>query len=246
MFFGNHEPKKAMIVKYDKDGKRPFVMWQFKDYIKFVFNPEAVTYHAGTNFAIQKLAGAANNPIIYGGHEPTSLTMNVIFDVTEEDGLIFPANNKNVRKYTDFLGSLLYAEKKRRDFKHVPILCSFEWGNFSTDPSKSSGGSPLSFLATMTQLTVNFTLFRHDGTPVRADTTIQFSEYRAPKNPGGQNPTSRSDPRRTIRVLPGQTLDYIANVELGSSARWRDIAKENDLANPRDLTPGMLLRMPLD
>jgi nucleoid-associated protein YgaU len=39
-------------------------------------------------------------------------------------------------------------------------------------------------------------------------------------------------------------LDYIAYRQLGSAARWREIAQANDLPDPLDLKPGQVLVIP--
>ncbi len=44
-------------------------------------------------------------------------------------------------------------------------------------------------------------------------------------------------------VHEGQTLDWIAYQEYGDPAYWRHIAETNDLANPKDLRPGQVLKL---
>lgn len=49
---------------------------------------------------------------------------------------------------------------------------------------------------------------------------------------------------RTYVVVSGDTLQRIAQRQLGSATRWRDIASLNGLSNPNLLRPGQVLKLP--
>jgi hypothetical protein len=110
-----------------------------------------------------------------------------------------------------------------------PPLCQFQWGKF------------LSFTAVITEITQTFTMFKADGTPVRAKVQVTFLQV--PEKIRRQNPTSRSEPRKVWVVHEGQTLDWIAYQEYGDPAHWRHIAETNDLMDPRHLRPGQVLKL---
>lgn len=59
-------------------------------------------------------------------------------------------------------------------------------------------------------------------------------------------PGSPDGPTREYVVQSGDTLSEIAQRQLGASARWPDLLKANEslLRSPRDLRPGMRLRIP--
>jgi nucleoid-associated protein YgaU len=86
-----------------------------------------------------------------------------------------------------------------------------------------------------------FILFKADGTPLRAWVTVTFSETAAKKK--GQNPTTRTEPRKVWVVHEGETLAWIAYQEYGDPNHWRHIAETNNLDNPMDLTPGQVLKL---
>lgn len=58
--------------------------------------------------------------------------------------------------------------------------------------------------------------------------------------PGAPPPASS----RTYTVKAGDTLSAIAARELGSAARWKEIADLNGIKDPRQLKVGQLLRLP--
>jgi len=54
---------------------------------------------------------------------------------------------------------------------------------------------------------------------------------------------SPAPPRRTHRVAKDETLSSIARRELGSSARWKELANWNGIADPAALREGMTLHL---
>ncbi len=109
------------------------------------------------------------------------------------------------------------------------------------DPVHFSWGKFLSFDAVIISVTEKFLLFKPDGTPLRAEVTIKFKEVAT--TTAAQNPTSRSEARKTHVVCEGETLDYIAFQEYGDAAQWRHIAETNNLADPKVLHAGQVLQM---
>jgi nucleoid-associated protein YgaU len=105
----------------------------------------------------------------------------------------------------------------------------FQWGSF------------LSYKGVISQIAQNFTLFKTDGTPLRASVDVTFSETGEQQKK--QNPTTRTEARKIWVVHEGQTLDWIAYQEYGDPACWRHIAETNNLPNPRDLRPGQVLKL---
>jgi nucleoid-associated protein YgaU len=99
-----------------------------------------------------------------------------------------------------------------------------------------------SFKAVITSVTERYTLFRDDGTPVRAtvDLNLLQGELKDEKRP--QNPTTvgRSGYRQWI-VSEGDTIDWIAFTEYGDASKWRYIADINNLDEPDRLRPGRAL-----
>jgi nucleoid-associated protein YgaU len=120
-------------------------------------------------------------------------------------------------------------KKNTKTSKGQPPLCRFEWGKF------------LSFTAVITELNQTFTMFKADGTPVRAKVAVKLLQV--PEDLKPQNPTSRSESRKIWVVREGQTLDWIAYQEYGDPAQWRYIAETNNLLSPKDLQPGQVLKL---
>lgn len=116
--------------------------------------------------------------------------------------------------------------------KIPPPWVAFEWGVFR-------------FVSVVTSMTQKFTLFKKDGTPVRATADITFTQYKDFNDYPNQNPTSGGGPLERLRqVRAGDRIDNIAAEVYGDATKWRLIAQRNHIRNPFYLQPGMQLRIP--
>ncbi len=116
--------------------------------------------------------------------------------------------------------------------RNEPPLVMFSWGVI------------LSKMSYIEELDIEYTMFRADGTPLRAEVDLTLTEYDISWMAAlPMNPTSMTEARKTWVVTEGQTLDWIAYQEYGNSVHWRHIAQVNNLTNPRDLRSGQILKL---
>jgi LysM repeat protein len=213
------QPTKAKIASVDNTSET----------IECHFNPDTMVLGRHVNWRFPDNIGRDVPKPKFVGGQASDISIELWFDTTDPplDGSGNPVADwkDDVREHY----KLLLTMTKKDDSNKDPGPVRFEWGNF------------LSFTAVITQVTQTFTMFKMDGTPVRAKVNVTLKEV--PDAPTSQNPTSRSDPRKIWVVRQGETLDWIAFKEYGSPAYWRHIAETNDLANPRDLRPGQVLKL---
>ena len=159
---------------------------------------------------------------LVGNNAPTILTLDLFFDTTLRR---FPP--ENVQKYTKEIYNLTQIKS---NLKRQP-LCRLIWG----------AGEILLLEGFLRSVTKTLTHFLEDGTPVRAKLNCSFQEWHEPqKKQKIQNPID--DPIRIVRR--GETLSSIAAEEYNDPSLWREIAKANQIGNPRQLTPGQSLTVP--
>jgi hypothetical protein len=158
---------------------------------------------------------------------PQTLKLSLIFDTYEA--------GEDVSLKTNKLWKLMESKTRRegnRDRKVPPPEVAFEWGVFR-------------FVAVITNMTQKFTLFQPDGTPVRAQVEVTFTQHKDLNDYPNQNPTSGGgDIERIWRVVAGDRIDTIAFEVYGDATRWRDIAEYNQLDNPLELHAGQQLIIP--
>lgn len=188
--------------------------------LECMFRPTEISTTKAGNWNEQPASGANTPAQTFVGGQPGTLSLqNLLFDTTD--------TGQDVSKTMAKL--LALPVKRARD--EDPPLVRFRWGKFQ------------SFYGNVASVTVKYTLFLADGTPVRAETGLELREQVDPAKLPPQNPTSRSEQRKTWLVVEGQSLPWIAYQAYGDAAQWRFIAETNGLADPLDLKPGQILKL---
>jgi nucleoid-associated protein YgaU len=223
-----YSPVKATIVPVDPSG----------DAIECQFNPNQISYSKSTNW---KSTPTFNKDIPlaeFGGGQADKLSMKLYFDTSMYASTDVRTYLGPLIELTRLIDSGGGANKRTK-----PPLCRFMWGTFSSQ-------SGMSFQAYLDHISVTFSMFLPDGTPIRAEADVSFVSVKETTDSGSmpaQNPTSISEARKLWVVSEGETLDWIAYKEYSNSSHWRHIAQTNNLHDPMNLKPGTVLRLtPLD
>jgi len=206
-----------------------------KQGIECLFNPKEYAFSKSNTWQPDPKAGHDMPQLSFGGGQPSTLQMELLFDTYAIDRNGGKA--ADVRKvYTDKVWKLMLVDKRLKDSKSDkgrPPRVLFQWG------------TAWSFIAVITSLQQKFTLFDVDGTPVRATLTVGFQQVEDKAELGAQNPTSGGIAlERVWTVTDGDTLAWIAYKEYGDSTQWRLIADANRLTSVRHLVPGTVLAVP--
>ena len=158
---------------------------------------------------------------------PQTLKLELFFDSYE--------TGEDISEITNLLWKLMETTTKlinQTTKKVEPPEVAFEWGVFR-------------FIAVITNMTQKFTMFKLDGTPVRAKVDVTFTQYIDINDYPKQNPTSGGgDIERIWQVVAGDRLDTIAYQVYGETKNWCHIADRNRLRDPMTLIPGQKLIIP--
>lgn len=188
------------------------------------FNPSAFDITRKIKWEDVETLGDDTPKKVFTGGQANDLTVTLLFDTTDTGDDV-----RNSFRTLLELAQIDQSKKNTKTGKGEPPQCTFQWGKF------------LSFTAVITEIAQSFKMFKLDGTPVRAEITVSFSQVQ--EKAKRQNPTSRSEPRKIWVVREGERLDWIAYQEYGDPAYWRHIAETNDLDNPDALRPGQVLKL---
>lgn len=194
--------------------------------IEFLFNPTEYSLTKANNWDAEAIIGFDVPPTEFQGGDPTTLDLELFFDTYEKQ--------EDVRNYTDKVFALtkISDETRQNSERGRPPRVMFNWGRV------------FSFQAVITELSVTYTLFLSDGTPVRASMELSLQECDDATQMDPQNPTSQGTyGNRVHLVKPGETIDLIANMEYGDSKAWRLIADANGLDDPKNLPAGTILEI---
>lgn len=206
------------------------------------FNPKEYTVAKQNQWKIDPVTGTSLPTAQFGGGQGQKLQLDLLFDATErEEG--------DVRVITDKLFHAMEAQSAFATGTNSarPPTIEFEWGMTST------------FKAVADSLSVQFTLFRSDGVPIRAQAKLSLIQVaaavgkstkkaggaRAPGTAPGTNPTTRGIAGlRSHVVRDGDSLQGIAFASYGDPTLWRRIAVANDIDDPMRLARGTILSIP--
>lgn len=185
--------------------------------IPVMFNPEEYSLDLGNNFSEITIPGLRTPPIQYTHGTLRQLKMELFFDTYEIQ--------QDVRAATRKITSLL---EKDTTTQAPPVLL-FSWGS-------------LTFKCVLESVGQRFTMFLSDGRPVRARLNVAFKEFESIDVEIERGffvgpPTVRN-------IIEGDTLSGLAGKFLGDPSAWREIARLNNIDNPRKLIPGLTLILP--
>ncbi len=208
--------------------------------IECQFNPAELTINKSNTWGTLDAVGSyklnmANwnsPPLKFGGGSPATYSLSLFFDSYGVEG-----GPKDVREFTNKLLQLTLRGAGYAMFLLPyadPPWVTFIWGKITL------------FTAVVEKVAISYTMFAQDGTPIRAKATVDFkqNELIGDDIVPAQNPTSRTDSRKTRIAHSGQRLDQIAYEEYGDARFWRLLAEANHMDDPFYLTDGQLLIIP--
>ena len=191
------------------------------------FNPVDFTLSKENRWTRSSSTGADMSDLTFGGGKGVSMSINLFFDSTDTGD---PVRNQYEPLRNMMLVSQTYKDSKSGAAQPPWVLV--QWGTY------------IGFAAVIEKLDEKFTLFKPDGTPVRAEVTLKLEQVADEKRLPAQNPTTLTEPRRTWVVQEGERLDLIAAIEYDDSAAWRFIADVNGILDPMRLVSGQVLKLP--
>lgn len=222
---GNLQP--AVIYEVDELGEKKDGGIQ----VDCAFNPFEYSVSKSNSFAEDPRNNANGPQATFVKAGPQTLTLDLTFDTYESGEDVSRTTNKlwkMMQPRSNILSMITSSSKV------PPPMVAFEWGVFR-------------FAAHITSMTQKFTLFLHDGTPVRAKVNITFTQYVDTEDYPNQNPTSGGGPaERSRQVIAGDRLDTIAYEVYGTATKWRLIAEHNHINDPLHLRSGTILALPDD
>lgn len=149
--------------------------------IEFMFNPNSLTF--SRSISLEQAEGArtdkGNNKVSFKHPNPYSLTINnIIIDTYETKDASVLDYIKKFKKAVEF------AEQGKGKTKRPPIYV-FTWGNQNY------------LRCFVKKFTFKLTLFRPDGTPVRASIDLDLEQVDLPNSQPGQGTPNPSSNLRT-------------------------------------------------
>lgn len=196
------------------------------DELRCAFNPSEYTVAKSAEWRETPASGAKTAPTPeFVGTKPRTMRMSLFFDAWAADADDVSDEVDQLLEWTN------PTERSLSQGRPTPPILSFHWGQNAY------------FDAYLSYVDARYTMFKDDGTPVRA--TVDVTLVEVPSEPAGQNPTSGSLARhQTAVVTAGETLHSIAYREYGSAALWRGLSAANRIDDPLRVEIGRHLLVP--
>ncbi|GLF95274.1 CIS tube protein [Streptomyces yaizuensis] len=196
--------------------------------IPLQFNPDRVRLRKSAAWARteEKYAASVATPEFLGPR-PAEVSLEVFLDATDSlDGHV-------ETEVAQLLACCRPTDASAAASKPSPPCVRLEWGHSRT----------FAFLAFITSVDIEYTLFSPDGAPLRAVCSLAMEEIGG--SPPQQNPTSGTpDALLSHTLVDGEDLQYLAWLSYGDPTLWRTIAAANEVLDPTRLAPGTQLIIP--
>jgi hypothetical protein len=191
--------------------------------VDFMFNPAEYTITKQNNYSPGNEVGRSSPDNKFHQGSPRTMNVKLYFD-TYQDG----PSAESVDKYVSALFKLMEVEEGDQD-PPAPPFVEFKWGT-------------LTFKARLTNLSVSYTLFMPDGTPVRATATVTLAEKVDEKVV--LQTAGRAWEGRTVRKTADGSIIGMAAKFTSDPANYRVIAAVNNIENPLKVKNGITIQIP--
>lgn len=205
---------KLKIIGF-KDATESSLGVPFSIYIA-MFNPEKYSTTKNSLFNNDRRPGATGSEQRFNREQPRTFNFDFLVDGTGASGekREVLADIILFRATCGFIGDT-----------HRPTYLILQWGTFLAR-------------CVLTSLTIDYTLFRSDGTPLRATLKASFTEYTTPVLEQLQNFLSSPDVTHIRTITATDRLDLMSYNIYKDSKYYMELAKVNNLNQFRKLKVG--------
>lgn len=161
---------------------------------------------------------------IFQKMESETISIEVILDTT---GVLGKSNKTIADQIKDLKKLVLDYDGKIHEIKFLTL----SWGT-------------LYFKCRLESMDIEYSLFKPDGTPIRAKIKMGFLEYMSQSLRVKEEKKSSPDLSHVRTIREGDTLPMLCHEIYGDSNRFLEVAKINNLMNFRNLKAGTVLYFP--
>lgn len=193
--------------------------------ITVMINPNSYARAMAIDYKTEEASGGDGKSLAFNRNLGETLSFDLVFDGT---GTVPNAPRKSVEEQIRDLRHLCYEVNGTIHTPNYLVLC---WG-------------ALLFKGVLKTLSIDYSLFAPDGTPLRAKVKASFSAFQANREGRIDKNETSPDLTHAIVVEAGQTLPLLCYEVYRDSRYYLAVAAHNGLDDFRALVPGTLLYFP--
>jgi hypothetical protein len=194
-----------------------------------MLNPSSYSHAYSISYNQKEALGQLGSDSKFSGIKPEKVNFDMVIDGTGVVNLPIPGiGSPDVKTQIKQLTDIVYKyDGSNHEPNHVRLL----WGS-------------LIFFGRLDSLSVEYTLFKPSGEPLRAKVKLAFSGFMSKEEEALRANRSSPDLSHLIEVKAGDTLPLLCYRVYKDCSYYLEVARINNITNFRDLTPGSKLHFP--
>ena len=225
--------KLKIIAHEDAKCQKPVKDKEFEALI----NPSQFIEDLSVSYSQCQGKGTSGVQLQFDKITPANFDLELIFDAT---GILV---KKEVFDITNPLSPPKPESVEDQIKKFKEVTMSYDGETHSTYYLKLIWGK-LFFIGNLIKLKITYTLFKPDGTPLRAKANATFKQFKEDELRIIEEGKSSPDLTHVRTVKAGDTLPLMTYNIYGDFSYYLEVARVNKLKNYRQLIPGMKLIFP--
>jgi len=190
-----------------------------------MINPDSLKWQASIEYNDQQAADSSSASQKYKSTPSDKLSFDIVIDCTG----VVDSKRTNMMNEIGSLRSIVYTYNGKI---HRPNFVKIQWGK------------NISFNGVLTSMDISYTLFKPDGTPLRAKVSLSFSRYISPSTVVKQDAPKSPDVTHMMQVVEGVSLPQMCLSVWKDETKYIQVARFNDLNKFRNLQSGSKLIFP--
>ena len=181
-----------------------------------MLNPESIKWNKRIEYNKQQPPDSSSAAQKYQRTPSDSLDFDIVIDCTG----IVDSKRVNLSDEIASLERIVFAYNGKI---HRPNFVKIQWGK------------NLMFKGVLVSMNTNYTLFRPDGSPIRAKLSLSFEQYISPGTINKTDNRQSPDVTHLVKVIEGQSLPMICYRAWNDPFKYIDVASYNKLNKFRQL-----------
>lgn len=197
--------------------------------VSLLINPSSVRRDRHTLYDNPLPMGDTGTGRKFNRMPPDTLSFSAVLDGT---GVVpRPTTSTTPSEVADQVSAIDQVIHKYNGQKHEPNIVEVSWGS-------------IAFVGRVTTFSIDYTLFRPSGAPLRATISLNFESYMSGAEEQLSADASSPDLSHSVVVRAGDSLPLLCFRIYGDSRYYPEVARFNGLRQFRDLPPGLRLHFP--